>query len=234
MGQRADVVGRAASERIADDGRDPLLAQQRRANRGRRRRAHGDQRLRSGGGLVRTQCHDERDGRPVEARRQVGEPARRRLVRPLRVVDGQQEGNRVGEVHRQPVESVQDGEAGVLLRAARIVASEQRDDRPRRTREERVPFVRGRVGAATFEELARDAEGEVAFEIGSAGAQHHASLPPRECAGGVEQRGLADAGAGFDRQDSAAAHEDVDLRQLGLAFDEVGHAANQGNGTPCR
>ncbi len=138
MGQRADVVGRAASERVANDGRDRLPAQQRRANRRRRRRAHGDQRLRSGRGLVRTQCHDERNGRPVEARRQVGEPAQRRLVGPVRVVDGQQQGSLVGEVDRQPVESMQDGEAGVLLRAARVVALKKRDDRPRRAGEQRV------------------------------------------------------------------------------------------------
>jgi hypothetical protein len=31
----------------------------------------------------------------------------------VRVVDGQQKGNMVGEVDRQPVEPMQDGEAGV-------------------------------------------------------------------------------------------------------------------------
>jgi hypothetical protein len=224
MCQRADMVVRAASERVANDGRHGLPAQQGRANRRRRRRAHGDQRLRSGRGLVGTQCRDERDAWAVEARRQVGEPAHRRRVGPVRVVDGQQDGGMVGEVDRQPVESVEDGEGGILLPAARVVASKERDDRPRRAREQPVSFVRTRVGAATFEELSGDPEGEIAFEIGSAGPQHDALLPPRARAGGVEHRGLADAGTAFDHQDAAASDGGFDRRQLGVAFDEVGHA----------
>ena len=51
----------------------------------------------------------------------------------------------------------------------------KRSDRPRRAGEQRVSFVRGSVGAATFEELARDAEGKVAFEeVG------HAVMPPTD------------------------------------------------------
>jgi hypothetical protein len=118
MRQRADIVVHAASERLTNDGRNRLPTQQRQANHGRRRRAHGDQRLRSGRGLVWTQCHDERNVRPVDARGEVGEPAQRCLVAPMRVIDGEQQGSLVGEVDRQPVESMQDGEAGVLLRTA--------------------------------------------------------------------------------------------------------------------
>ena len=102
----------------------------------------------------------------------------------------------------------------------------KRNDRPRRAREQRVSFFRGCIGAATFEELARDAEGKVAFEIGSAGPQHDAFLPPRDRAGGLEQRGLAYASAGFDQHDSAAAHEEFHRRQLRITFDEVGHTGN--------
>ncbi len=176
--------------------------------------------------LVRTQCRDERDVRAVEARRQVGEPAQRRLVGPVRVVDGQQQGGLVGEVDRQPVEPMQDGEAGVLLPAARVVAFKERDDGSRRAGEQRVSFGCAGVGAATFEELARDAEGKAAFEIGAAGPQHDALLSPRDRAGGVQDRGLADTRAAFDQRDSAAADRGLDRRQLGIAFDEVGHAAN--------
>ena len=226
MGQRADIVVCAASERIANDGVNRLTAQQRRENRRRRGRAHGDQRRRSGCRLVWTQCRDERNVRPVQARRQVGEPAQRRLVDPVRIVDGQQQGGMVGQVDRQPVESMQGGEAGVLLCAACAVALKKRNDRPRRAREQHVSFVRGRFGAATFEELPGDAEGKVAFEIGSAGPQHDAVLPPRDRAGGIEHRGLADTGAGFDQHDSAAAHEGFDRRQFRVSFEEVGHAAN--------
>jgi hypothetical protein len=100
------------------------------------------------------------------------------------------------------------------------------NDRPRRAGEQRLSFVRGRVAAATFEELARDAEGKVAFEIGSAGPQHAAFLPLRDRAGDLEQRGLADAGTGFDQHDPATAHKRFDRRQFGVAFEEVGHSIN--------
>jgi hypothetical protein len=115
IGQRDDIVVRAASDRVVNDGANRLPAQQRRANR--RRRAYGYQRQGSGRGLVRTQCRDERNVGPVEARRQVGELAQRRLVGPVCVIHGQEYWSLVGEVDRQPVEAMQHSEAGVLLRA---------------------------------------------------------------------------------------------------------------------
>jgi hypothetical protein len=225
MRQRADIVGRPAPERLANDGRNRLPAQQRRAKRRRRRLAHDDQRLRSRRGLVRTQGRDERNVRAVQARRQVGEPACRRLVGPVHVVDGQHEGSMVGEVDRQPVESMQDGEAGVVRGTARVVPLKERSDRSCRAGEQRFSVVRNRVHEATFEELPHDAEGKVAFELGSAGPQDRPLLPSRDRAGGLEQGRLADSGAGLDQHDTAAAHEGGDRRQLGVAFDEVGHGA---------
>ena len=143
----------------------------------------------------------------------------------MRVVDGEHQRSMVGQVDCQPVESMQDGKACVLLRAACVVALKKRNNRPCWTSEQRVSFVRGRVGAATFEELAGDAEGKVSFEIGSARPQHDAFLAPRDRAGGIEHRGLADARARFDQHDSTAAHEGFDCRHLRVAFNEVGHAA---------
>jgi hypothetical protein len=99
----------------------------------------------------------------------------------------------------------------------------KRDDRPRGTGEQRISSVRGRIGPATLEKLARDAESEVAFEIGPAGLQDAAFLSSRDRRGDLQQRGLAGASAGFDQHDTAAAHAGFDRRQLGVAFDEVGH-----------
>ena len=103
----------------------------------------------------------------------------------------------------------------------------KRNDRVRRSGKQRTPFVCGRGGVATFEELARDTEGEVAFEIGSASPQHDVFRRLRNRAGGLEQRGFADAGPGFDQQSSAAAHEGFDRRELRVALDKLGHTASR-------
>ena len=58
------------------------------------------------------------------------------------------------------------------------------------------------------------------------GLQYDAPLAPRDRAGGLEHRGLADAGACFDQHDATAAYEGFDRREFRVAFDEVGHAAN--------
>jgi hypothetical protein len=217
----ADVVahGYAAG---AQDRRHSLGAQQGRANHPRSR-AHGGQRSRAGCGFLGSQRPDECNARSVEARRKVGEPAQRRLVGPMRVVDRQQQRRSVGEVDRQPVEAVQDREALVLLEATRVVALKQRGDRAGRAGEQCDSLVRAGVGAAALEELPRDAEGEVAFEVGPAGPEHEVPVPAGDLAGGVEQRGFADSGPRFDRYDSAAAHAALDFRHLGVALDEVGH-----------
>jgi hypothetical protein len=118
---------------------------------------------------------------------------------------------------------VQDREAFVLAEAARVVALKQRGDRPRRASEQCDSLLRAGIDATALEELPRDAEGEVAFEVGPASPEHEVPVSTGDLTGGVEQRGFADSGSRFDHHDSTAAHRALDFRHLGVALDEVGH-----------
>ncbi len=114
--------------------------------------------------LRRAQRRGDQHRRAVEPPREVGEEAQRRPVRPVEVVDGQQQRLLRGEVEREPVERVQRRERGRALLVGRLL--EQR--------------AGGRGGARQLaacgdpglEQLAHDAVGELALELPGARLQH--------------------------------------------------------------
>ena len=73
-----------------------------------------------GARLCAAQRRGDQHGRPVQPPRQVGEVAQRGPVRPVQVVDREQDGVLRRQVEREPVEGVQRGErGGALLRGGR-------------------------------------------------------------------------------------------------------------------
>jgi hypothetical protein len=143
----------------------------------------------------------------------------------MRIIDGQQHWSVRRNVDHEPVKPVYDGEAGVLFRRAYAVAEDQSFCRAVHSPEVRRSLGAG-LGAATFEELAHDPEGEAAFEIGAAPAQNQATVALPCTASGVEDRRLSYTGTAFDDEDTSAAGERPHRRQFRNALKEPGHAGN--------
>jgi hypothetical protein len=153
--------------------------------------------------LLRRPHPDENEEREaLEPMRQVAEPAKRRVVGPVEVVDDENGGPLVGDVRGEPVEAVKHGKGrlgvatGGLDEAGGV--------------EERLGQCGGplqKLGALRLrgrreqrlEELAHDAEGEVALELAAASREdaHPVSDPLARL---HEQPRLADAGRTLDHR----------------------------------
>jgi hypothetical protein len=124
-------------------------------------------------GLPRPHPQQQRERHALKPVQQEPEPAQRRGVRPLRVVDQQQSRAGASQIGGKPVEAVQHRERiaappAVWYRCAREHALGQ----PAGASQELAsPLLAGRE-EDRLEELPHDAEGEVALELGRAGAQH--------------------------------------------------------------
>ena len=66
---------------------------------------------------VRSYGQRDHDGRPCEPVGEMKKESQRRLVGPLRVIDGEQRRGAFGEVDHQPIQSMQGGERDVMPRA---------------------------------------------------------------------------------------------------------------------
>ena len=149
----------------------------------------------------------------------------------MRVVDAEHHELVGGEVRAQPVEAVQDGERRVGRRRRRLALlqragqAEHAGGQPRRALQQVVALGGRRLVEHRLEELAHDAEGEVALELGAAGAQDARRAVLRGAPGGGEHGRLADARRPLD--DHAAARSRarrrdrrVDAAELSLALEE--------------
>ena len=172
-----------------------------RAQRQRRRvvRDLGEQRGVRPGLAAAQRRGDEQRG-AVEPAGEVGEEAQGGAVAPVQVVDGEQERALGGEVEREPVEAVQDGELGALLPVGLRSAGEH----GRRGRRGAGEHGVGAGGHRRLEELAHDAPGELALELAGARGQH-AQLVARAGAEVGQQAGLADPRGALDQGEPAAA-----------------------------
>ena len=211
-----DVAGRRGAERPgADRARDRLA---------------GDRvdELQRGVGLGRSRRQDEQHRQLVEAAGEVLRVAQRRHVGPVRVVERDEQRAVGGDPRGQPVQAVQQREqlAARRLRAGRRLRAQQLRGDPGGALEQ--PAARDeRVGGdERLEELAHDAEREVALQRAAAGGEDaHAALG-RELLGALQQRALADAGRALDERDAArpGARRIEQRRQrgdLGFALQEL-------------
>jgi hypothetical protein len=141
-------------------------------------------------------------GDAVEAPCEVGEEAQRRPVAPVQIVDRQQERPGGGQVEREPVEPVQRGELRAGLAVRRLLAREHGGGR-RSGAGQRLLRPRRHVG---LEQLAHDAERELALELRGAGGEH-AQLGTLAQTG--QQARLADPGRTLDQHQPPAAGDRV-------------------------
>jgi hypothetical protein len=170
--------------------------------------------------LGRSQRRGHQHGRAVEPARQVGEEAQRRPVRPVQVVDREQQRLLGRDVEREPVEPVQRRERGGALLVGRERLLEQRGGRGGGARE---PAADGDPG---LEELAHDAVRELALELPGPRLED-LERRSRALAQAGEQPGLADAGGTLDQHEAAAAggrvrDERVELGELRVALEQEG------------
>ena len=168
----------------------------------------------------------EQHGLPGQARAQVGEPARRRRVGPLHVVDGQQQRALQREVRGQPVQAVQHL-GGVALGEDRIGAqvAEDRLGRGGRASEQARALLGARADERGLEQLAYDGEGEVTLELAGVGDERGHPERRGDPPGLVEQRRLPHPGRSFDEHDPAfartgGAHARRHALQLGCSLQQ--------------
>ena len=165
-----------AVERLLDESLHGLEAQRsRRHDRGMRRvfQLADDRRIHLR--LSAPNRDGEQHRQPVEPASEVRQEVQGGPIAPLEIVDGEQRGRSLGEVHGQPEESVQRGERDPFaVRGGLTILGEpeQRRGETRRPRQQRRPLrlVAGRK--PRLEELAHHPMGEAALELAATGAQH--------------------------------------------------------------
>jgi hypothetical protein len=177
-------------------------------------------------GLLRLQASDHRNRQPLDPRQQVSEPAQRRQIGPVQVIEHEQERPARGEVRGQPVETVQCRERRV---AARI------DGDPRRLEERRRecggackqlgPLLSRERDKQRFEQLPHHPIGERALELGAARTQHLQTGLLTEALRLRQQRRLADSRRPLDREKPATVADPAKQidngRHLGVALEEL-------------
>ncbi len=186
---------RGSAERRGDQPRTAVRAERRRPHRHRvgLRGQGGDQRLGVRGPRPRLAHRDREQYREtVQPARQVRHEPLRRRVRPVQVVDRQQQRRPVRDVGRHPVQTVQHRE-GVL-----IARPHGMDQRLRGQRDRVVPWAGG--PQLRLEQLPDDAPGVAVLVFGGPRGQDGHPGVGRVLAGVCEQPGLADPGGALHQQ----------------------------------
>ena len=144
-------------------------------------------------GLIGTGAGAEQqhDRQPVDPRRQVGQPAQGRRVRPLRVVDRKQQRRPRGQVGGEPVQPVHGGVRHVGR--GWLGAVENRPRPARRAVKQRVPLAGTRRRTHRFQQLPDDAIGKTLLKGQTARGQGPHSLRVGGRGRGAENGGLADS-----------------------------------------
>ena len=163
-----------------------------------------------GSDLLRPSGQHERDVQLLQAREQEGQVAKRGGVRPVGVVDDQADGTGRRKIGAQPVEAVEDGERDIQAQRRKVVgrrgAWEIEDARRRAGRrvQQLAPLELGCLRQRRLEELADDAESELALELGSPRAQHPHPARGRRVSRRSEHRRLPDPGRPFQHHEPAS------------------------------
>ena len=171
-----EVGVRRTSEAVRDEAPDRAGRERRRSQDARERIGEQEREQRRGRALgLRARGHDEGERQLLQARQQEGQEAQGRRVGPVRVVDGEHQRAVAREVRAQPVEAVQDrerrvGGGGLAAVGARARQPEQPPGHAGRPLQQIVARASGDLGQGGLEELAHDAEGEVALELSPARA----------------------------------------------------------------
>jgi hypothetical protein len=157
----------------------------------------GDDRAERPGGVIRPGGQDQQDGQALDAVLQIAQPAQGRLVRPVGIIQREQERSDACQVGGQPVQPVEPGE----LPPARRLAGKPRHGHRERGGTLEQAGTRFRLSAgldSRLEEPPDNTEGELPLQLVAAGGvDGHPGLPRPEAELG-QQGALAGAGAALD------------------------------------
>ena len=147
-----------------------------------------------------------------------------RAVRPVGVVDAEQQRLPAGQVGDQPVQAVQRSHAGVAFRAA-LGNAESGQGSLRGAVENRRFFLWRGVAYPPLQQLAGNSEGEILVELAGARVQDANPALRRAVVHLMQQRRLADPRRALEDDDPpvAVAHvieESVDEFQLDFSLEE--------------
>jgi hypothetical protein len=220
------VVGLARQD-LVEEPRGRVPAKRGRPDHGRER--VGDNLAEEAGvlsQLPRPKAEDDHQAQPLDPRQEVSQPAQRRQVAPVHVVDGEQERPAGSDVRCQPVQAMKGCQRRARSRLCRQLGGlEERRRKRGGAGEQLSSLLLGHNRKERLEELPDDAVRERALELGAACAQHlHARLlaPPLRLR---HQGRLADSRRPLDRKQPTTAcgrvDQSLDCHQLGLTLEEV-------------
>ena len=149
-------------------------------------------------GSSRPQRRHHSDFGSLQPAHKIGQPPKRRGVRPVSVVHHDQHPLMGGHVHGQPVQAVHQGEQPVMCAAGAVLPGQQPTHRASRAGQQPGAVQRIRRGQLALEQLTNHPEGKARLQLGATGTQHPPAPPPRALATLLYQRGLAYPGAAFD------------------------------------
>ena len=162
----------------------------------------------------------------------------------MRVVHSQHQRSAVGQVDGQPIQPVERPERGVgaLGDDLRAGIADEPPGQPGRPGQQRAPLLFARQADGLLEELARDAEREVALAHGTARFEHKQAGVERQRPAARHQAALADARGALDQKTTAGAHarsldRAAERLELRFALEQMGdrrglapHGSGKGRG----
>ena len=175
--------------------------------------------------LARPDCAEHREPQLAERARQDPQPAQRRRVGPMDIIDQEHRRATLGEVARQPDQST----CGGVHRIARVrrlpgLGCERSLRQARGADRQLVPA--GLV-SQRLEQLARRPPGGVLLERAAASMQHRRAVRARDPPGGGQQRRLPDPSGSFDDDHSPGysgpRNPSTQRRQLGVPVQQHSH-----------
>ena len=166
---------------------------------------------------------------------QEGEVTQRRRVRPMQVVDNDENRTLCREACQQPVEPMQDHErrvaslVGLGVRRRRARMAEQRGGERRISMQQVVELVLCLGEQDRLEQLTYDSPGEAALQLSRTGSRDAHPVRVGYFAGSVQKRRFANSRSAFDDDELAASvgglsQRALDLRQLVVALEQNGAA----------
>ena len=171
----------------------------------------------------RAQRDEQRHRWPLQPRGEMSQPAQRRFVRPMGVVDGNQQRPVAREVDGQPIEPMQHRKRRVRRRSLSELPQQERPDRAGLTRQEGVTLALLSSRQPPLEQLAHHPEGEADIEFRATRAQDLMTQAGSASARLLDERGLANAGSTLDENRATVIEQLAHCGQLALALKQDLH-----------
>ena len=153
----------------------------------------------------------------------MGQPAQRGLVRPMRVIDRDQQRPPVREIDRQPVQPVQQRKRNVVRRGADPFSQQQGSNRAREARQQHVALALVSGRQTPLEQLTHHPERETSLKLRATRAQHRVTQPRCASARLLQNCCLADTRPALDDDRATLLQQPTHRRQLALAFEQALH-----------